>query len=45
MKYWLQKVMQLFGARSPSADERYLARSVDANDFEIRLQALERMRG
>jgi hypothetical protein len=31
-------------ARVPNADERYLAQSVDANEFEIRLQALERSR-
>ena len=28
----------------PNADERYLAQSVDAHEFEIRIQALERSR-
>lgn len=28
----------------PSADERYLAQSADANEFEVRVQALERRR-
>jgi|GEM_PF-6197482 len=45
MKYLLQMLMQLVNAKSPSAEERYLAQSVDAYDFEIRVQSLERMRG
>jgi hypothetical protein len=28
----------------PSADERYLAQSLDIYEFEVRLQALERSR-
>ena len=31
-------------SRGLDADERYLARSVDAHDFEVRIQALERRR-
>ncbi len=30
--------------KSPGTDEGYLARSIDAQDFEVRLQALERRR-
>lgn len=45
MKCLLQLVMKLVNARSPGADERYLAQSVDACDFEIRIQALERNPG
>jgi len=45
MNYLLQVLMHLINAKSPSAEERYLAKSVDAYDFEIRVQSLERMRG
>jgi len=33
---WIDRVI------GPSADERYLAQSVDAKDFEVRIRALER---
>ncbi|MEI8155396.1 MAG: hypothetical protein WCH60_00915 [Burkholderiales bacterium] len=45
MKYLLQMVMRLVNAKSPSAEECYLAQSTDAYDFEIRVQSLERIRG
>lgn len=33
---WIDRVI------GPSADERYLAQSIDAKDFEVRIRALER---
>jgi hypothetical protein len=30
--------------QTPSIEEQYLAQAIDANDFEVRLQALERAR-
>jgi len=30
--------------RTPSIEEQYLAQAIDANDFEVRLRALERAR-
>ncbi len=43
MKYVIHKLMQWTDCiRRPDADERYLARSVDAQDLEVRLQALAR---
>ena len=44
MKYMLKLMMKLVNAGSPSEDERYLARSVDVYDLEIRLKSLERSR-
>lgn len=44
MKNLLQMVVNWIFTKMPSAEERYLAQSVDAYDFEIRLQALERTR-
>lgn len=29
---------------TPSVEEQYLAQAIDANDFEVRLQVLERAR-
>ena len=45
MKILLQLTMNWLYARLPSKEERYLAQSVDACDFEIRAQSLERIRG
>ena len=46
MKTLLQALARLFTRpRTPSIEEQYLAQAVDANDFEFRLQALERARG
>jgi hypothetical protein len=43
MNRLLQILMTLINRKNgPGADERYLARSIDAHDFEVRLQALER---
>ena len=43
MKYLIRMLTRWTGRESrPSADERYLAQSVDAQDFEVRLQALAR---
>lgn len=43
MKRFIQMLVRLVNReRFPDADERYLAQSVDAHDFEIRLKALER---
>ena len=45
MKRLMRMLMKLVHRKnSPSADERYLAQSVDAHEFEIRIQALERSR-
>jgi hypothetical protein len=45
MNRLLQMLMTLIHRKNnPNADERYLARSADAHDFEVRLQALERSR-
>lgn len=41
----LKMLMKLINRKnSPNADERYLAQSVDAHEFEVRLRALERRR-
>lgn len=45
MKCLMQMLMKLVREPSPPPAERYLAQSVDAHDFEIRVQALERDRG
>jgi hypothetical protein len=45
MKNLLQALASLFiRHRTPSIEEQYLAQAIDANDFEVRLQALERAR-
>lgn len=45
MKNLLQALARLFiPLRTPSIEEQYLAPTIDANDFEVRLQALERAR-
>jgi len=45
MKYLMRTLMRLINPQNrPSAEERYLAQSVDANEFEVRAQALERRR-
>ena len=45
MKYLLQALASLFTRqRTPSIEEQYLAQAIDANDFEVRLQAIERAR-
>ncbi len=45
MKNLLQALASLLiRRRTPSVEEQYLARAFDANDFEVRLQALERAR-
>ena len=45
MKTLLRTLVNLLaGRRTPSIEEQYLARAIDANDFEVRLQALERAR-
>ena len=45
MKNLLQMLASLFARqRSPSIDEQYLAQAVDAQDFQVRLLALERAR-
>jgi hypothetical protein len=45
MKNLLQALASLFiRQRTPSIEEQYLAQAIDANDFEFRLQALERAR-
>jgi hypothetical protein len=45
MKSLLQILTSLFARpRVPSIEEQYLAQAVDANDLEVRLQALERVR-
>jgi hypothetical protein len=40
----MQMLMRLVCKSRPNRDERYLAQSVDAHDFEIRVQALDRSR-
>lgn len=44
MNDWLKSIVKWIKARSTDAHERYLAQSVDAHDFEVRAQALERAR-
>jgi hypothetical protein len=45
MKNLLQALASLFiRRRTSSVEEQYLAQAIDANDFEVRLQALERAR-
>ena len=45
MKNLLQMLASLFARpRTPSIEEPYLAQSVDAQDFQVRLLALERAR-
>lgn len=44
MKYIRQLMIRWVHSRSPSEGERYLARSVDVYDLEIRLKTLERSR-
>ena len=45
MKTLLQAIASLLTRRrTPSIEEQYLAQAIDANDFEVRLQALERSR-
>ena len=45
MKNLLQALASLFiRQRKPSMHEQYLAQAIDASDFEVRLQALERAR-
>jgi hypothetical protein len=45
MKCLMKMMMKLVNVRLPDANERFLARSVDSSDFEIRVQTLERSRG
>jgi hypothetical protein len=43
MKNLLQALASLFNRQHiPSIEEQYLAQAIDANDLEVRLQALER---
>ena len=45
MNNLLQMLASLFARpRAPSIEEQYLAQSVDAQDFQVRLLALERAR-
>lgn len=45
MKTLLQVIAGLLARRrTPSIEEQYLAQAINANDFEVRLQALERAR-
>ena len=45
MKNLLQVLASLFNRlRTPSVEEQYLAQATDANDFEVRLQVIERGR-
>ena len=45
MKNLLQVLASLFTRlRTPSLEEQYLAQATDANDFEVRLQVIERGR-
>jgi len=45
MKTLFQAIASLLTRqRTPSIEEQYLAQAIDANDFEVRLQALERAR-
>ena len=45
----LENLLQVLGSlftplRTPGIEEQCLARAIDANDFEVRLQAIERGR-
>lgn len=45
MKTLLQAIARLLTRlRTPSIEEQYLAKAIDANDFEVRLQHIERRR-
>lgn len=45
MKKLLQVLASLFTRLpAPSIEEQYLAQAIDAKDFEVRLQAIERGR-
>ena len=45
MKTLLQAIASLLTlSRTASFEEQYLAQAIDANDLEVRLQALERAR-
>lgn len=45
MKNLLQVLASLFTrVRTSSIEEQYLAQAIDANDFEVRLQHIERSR-
>jgi hypothetical protein len=44
MKLLLKLIVGWLSARTAGSEERYLAQSVDAYDFEVRVQALERAR-
>jgi hypothetical protein len=45
MKNLLQALASLFTRlRTPNIEEQYLAQAIDASDFEVRLQVLERAR-
>lgn len=45
MKTLLHAIASLLApGRTASIEEQYLAQVIDANDFEVRLQALERAR-
>ena len=45
MKILLNALRSLFARlRTPSIEEQYLAKAIDANDLEVRLQVLERAR-
>ena len=45
MKNLLQAIASLLTRRrAHSVEEQYLAQAIDANDFEVRLRALERAR-
>jgi len=44
MKRLLQFIVEWVNAKSENPQERYLAQSVDACDFELRAQTLERAR-
>ena len=45
MKHLIRIFIKMISAPSLSRGERYLARSVDAHDLELRIQKLERYRG
>jgi hypothetical protein len=43
MKYLIHMLMRWIDRDNmPTADEHYLAQSVDSQEFEVRIQALER---
>lgn len=43
MKYLIHMLLRWIDRDNmPTADERYLAQSVDSQEFEVRIQALER---